>query len=470
MSRVVRDALGTLTVGDDVLWGAQTERSTRFFNIGNEQMPREIIKALAAIKAACARANADLGKLDAERASNIVAVADDICAGQLWDQFPLKVWQTGSGTQSNMNVNEVIATRIEQLNPECSVHPNDIVNMSQSSNDVFPSALHIAAAELLVRETIPALECLIEAFKDLEERSGTTIACGRTHLQDAVPLYFSDEVWGWRGLLERAHKHLSAALEDLYELALGGTAVGTGLNASREFRLRSVAYLSEAYQLPFVADENTFSALTGKNALCHAHSALNELAAHLLKIVNDIRLLASGPRCGLGELKLPANEPGSSIMPGKVNPTQAEAVSMVCVRVMGNDTTMHVAASQGHFQLNVYMPVMGYTFLQSAQLLADVMRSFATHCVAGIELNHTRIQQHMERSLMLVTCLSEEIGYAEAARIAHYAHEHDVSLKEATLALGSLEETRFDALVRPELMVDALHRHNQSSQEDIKAK
>lgn len=451
--REEHDSLGTVLVPKDALWAAQTERSRQNFPIGGELMPPEIITAFAHIKAAAATTNERLGTLDSKRAHLIVQAAQEVLEGKHDSEFPLVVWQTGSGTQSNMNMNEVLATRANQLAGTTLVHPNDHVNCSQSSNDTFPTALNIALVSAISERVVPEAKALIGRFKELEESYPDLIKCGRTHLQDAVPLGFAQEVSGWRGLVENAVAELERALEPLYKLALGGTAVGTGLNAPYGFATGVAAELAQQTGYPFVSDPNKFAALSGKDAVVFAHGALKALAANLMKIANDIRWLASGPRCGLGELTLPANEPGSSIMPGKVNPTQCEALTMVAVQVMGNDAAVGIAASQGNFELNVFMPVIAYNALQSCRLLADAMASFGQRCVAGLTPNADRMRHNVERSLMLVTRLSPSLGYERAAHIAHLAHEQNLSLKEACLLDGALDEKSFDALVRPEEMI-----------------
>ena len=450
-TRMEHDTMGEIAVPADCHWGAQTQRSLENFKIGGQRQPREIITAFAYLKEACAQANLETGKLTAEQAAAIAAVCGEIRAGK-WDgEFPLVVWQTGSGTQTNMNVNEVIA----HLTAERGVplHPNDHVNASQSSNDTFPSALHIAAALAVANDVIPAAECLAAAFRKLEEGYPDLIRIGRTHLQDATPLKFAQEVSGWRELVEAPVRMLRLSLTELCRLAIGGTAVGTGLNAPKGYDEMVCRRLREMTGLDFTPDPNKFHALTSKDALVFAHGALKALAANLMKIANDIRFESSGPRCGMGELHIPENEPGSSIMPGKVNPTQCEAITMVAVQVMGNDAAIGVAASQGNFQLNVFLPVSAYNFQLSARLLTDVMDSFRVHCVEGITPNVERMEYNLHNSLMLVTCLTPRIGYEAAAKCAKKALSEGTTLKEAVLSLGLLTAEEFDETVRPEKMV-----------------
>ena len=450
-TRMEHDTMGEIAVPADCHWGAQTQRSLENFKIGGQRQPREIITAFAYLKEACAQANLDSGKLTAEQAAAIAAVCGEIRAGK-WDgEFPLVVWQTGSGTQTNMNVNEVIA----HLTAERGVplHPNDHVNASQSSNDTFPSALHIAAALAVANDVIPAAECLAAAFRKLEEGYPDLIRIGRTHLQDATPLKFAQEVSGWRELVEAPVRMLRLSLTELCRLAIGGTAVGTGLNAPRGYDEMVCRRLREMTGLDFAPDPNKFHALTSKDALVFAHGALKALAANLMKIANDIRFESSGPRCGMGELHIPENEPGSSIMPGKVNPTQCEAVTMVAVQVMAGDAAIGVAASQGNFQLNVFLAVSAYNFQLSARLLTDVMDSFRVHCVEGITPNVERMEYNLHNSLMLVTCLTPRIGYEAAAKCAKKALSEGTTLKEAVLSLGLLTAEEFDETVRPEKMV-----------------
>ena len=450
-TRIEHDTMGEIAVPADHHWGAQTQRSVENFRIGIERQPKEIITAFAYLKEACARANARFGKLTEAQAAAIGDACREIRAGK-WDaEFPLVVWQTGSGTQTNMNLNEVIA----HLAAERGVvlHPNDHVNASQSSNDTYPSALHIAAALAVAEGVLPAAERLEAAFARLEASYPDLIRIGRTHLQDATPLRFSQEVSGWRELIAAPCRMLCLALPELRRLAIGGTAVGTGLNAPAGYDAAVCAVLRELTGQDFVPDENKFHALTSKDALVFAHGALKALAANLMKIANDIRFEASGPRCGMGELHIPENEPGSSIMPGKVNPTQCEAVTMAAVQVMGNDAAVGMAASQGNFQLNVFLPVSAYNFLQSARLLTDVCESFRVHCVEGITPDEARMTYNLHNSLMLVTCLTPKIGYEAAAKCAKKALSEGTTLKEAVLSLGLLSAEEFDDTVRPEKMV-----------------
>ncbi len=455
--RTEHDSMGDILVPADKYYGAQTERSRENFpiGVGHEPMPREIIRAFAVLKAAAAEANAVLlpARMTEEKKNTILTVCEEIRDGKLWEHFPLVVWQTGSGTQSNMNVNEVIAGRGNALLCKKLLHPNDDANMSQSSNDTFPTAMHIAAAVSIAEGVIPAAERLAACLLRLEKENEGIIKCGRTHLQDATPISFSQEISGWRHGIEKDITLLKQSLEPLYELALGGTAVGTGLNAPKGFDQLSAEYIAKALSLPFRTAENKFYALTGRDALVFAHGALKALAADLWKIANDIRWLASGPRLGLGEIFIPENEPGSSIMPGKVNPTQCEAITMIAVQVMGNDTAVGIAAASGNFELNVFMPVCAYNFLQSARLLSEGMDSFRERCVSGIRPNREKMKENLNRSLMLVTALSPHIGYENAARVAKTAHEKNISLKEACLSLGYLTAERFDEVYRPEDMI-----------------
>ena len=457
--RIEHDSMGEMRVPADALWGAQTQRSRENFPIGGQTMPHEIIAAFAQLKKAAARANAQLGRIDEASAEMICAAADEVLAGELDGNFPLVVWQTGSGTQSNMNMNEVLANRGNQISAERGValakplHPNDSVNMSQSSNDTFPTAMHIAAAVSVRERLLPAVAQLAATFARLEEENAGVVKCGRTHLQDAVPIAFSQEISGWRGLLEGAAEELEATLPGLYRLALGGTAVGTGLNAPAGFDIAVAEKIAEQTGLPFVTDPNKYRALSGKDAVVFAHGAVKALAANMMKIANDVRWLASGPRLGLGEITIPANEPGSSIMPGKVNPTQCEAVTMVAVQVMGNDATIGFAASQGNFELNVFMPVIVYNFLQSVDLLSDAILSFDERCASGIQANRAKMGANLHNSLMLVTALNPHIGYENAAKVAKKAYAEDTSLRDACVALGFLTADEFDAVFHPEQMV-----------------
>ncbi len=451
--RTEHDTMGEIQVPADKYWGAQTQRSLQNFQIGGERMPLEILHAFGILKKAAALTNRRLGKLSAEKADVIVGVCDEILENKLNDHFPLVVWQTGSGTQSNMNVNEVIANRGNELHGGLLLHPNDDVNKSQSSNDTFPTAMHIAAALSIHRDLLPAARALCSTFLRLEKENGDVIKSGRTHLQDATPLTFAQEISGWRVMLESTVKMVENALPHIYELALGGTAVGTGLNAPKEFGQLSAEEIARLTGLPFRTAPNKFHALTSKDALVYTHGALKAMAANLMKIANDIRWLASGPRCGLGEISIPENEPGSSIMPGKVNPTQCESLTMVAVQVLANDTAISIAASQGNFELNVFMPVCIYNFLQSVRLLGDGMTSFRKNCVEGIRANREKMREYLEHSLMLVTALNPHIGYENAAKTAKKAFSENISLKEACVSLGFLRPEEFDAILRPEQMV-----------------
>ena len=450
--RIEHDSMGEVEVPADKHWGAQTERSRRNFKIG-QRMPEEVIQAFAILKSAAATANEDLGCLDNERANIIRNVCEEILSGSMGDEFPLVVYQTGSGTQTNMNVNEVIANRGNELAGRRLLHPNDHVNMSQSSNDTFPTAMNIAAVMTMTGEMIPKAEKLRDAFAELEEKYADIVKVGRTHLQDATPLTLGQEISGWRSMLDHDIEMVLDSAEYLKELAIGGTAVGTGLNCPEGFDIKAAECISRLTGIEFLTAENKFHALTSRDAFVHCHGALKALAADLMKIANDIRLLASGPRCGVGELSIPANEPGSSIMPGKVNPTQCEAVTMVAARVMGNDVTIGIAASQGNYELNVYAPVIIYTFLESAKLLAESMNSFCEHLVKGIKPVESTIKANLEQSLMLVTALSPHIGYENAAVIARKAFDEDTTLREAAIASGLVTAEDFDAWVVPEEMV-----------------
>ena len=451
--RVERDSMGEIMVPSDRYWGAQTQRSLEHFPIGVEKMPPEVISAFATLKKAAAIANHKLGRLTDERCELICRVCDEIQEGKLEGNFPLAVWQTGSGTQSNMNVNEVIANRGNELAGEKLLHPNDHVNCSQSSNDTFPSAMHIAAAQGIGQQLLPAMEEMEQELLRLEEANRGIIKTGRTHLQDAVPIAFSQEISGWRAMLLCCKDMLEKALEALYPLALGGTAVGTGLNAPAGFAEGVAEEVAALTGLSFVSEENKFHALSSRDAMVFAHGALKALAADLMKIANDIRWLASGPRCGLGEISIPENEPGSSIMPGKVNPTQCEALTMVAVQVMGNDAAVGIAASQGNFQLNVFMPVLFYNFNQSVRLLSDAIRTFVKNCLRGLTANREKMQENLDKSLMLVTALNPHIGYDRAAKVAKLAFRENCSLKEAAVALGFLTGEEYDRAVQPENMV-----------------
>jgi len=456
-SRLEQDSFGTIEVPADRLWGAQTERSRRLFRISDECMPLAVIHALALVKRAAARVNRDLGLLDPAKAAAIERAADEVLDGRHDAEFPLLVWQTGSGTQSNMNVNEVLANRASELmggerGVRRLVHPNDDVNRGQSSNDVFPTAMHVAAARAMRGDLLPALERLRAALAAKQDAFAAVVKIGRTHLQDATPLTLGQEFSGYVAQLERASDAIAASQAGLHELAIGGTAVGTGLNTHPEFGPRVALDLASATSLPFNVARNKFAQLAGHEALLFAHGALKTLAAALLKIANDLRWLASGPRSGLGELSLPENEPGSSIMPGKVNPTQAEALTMLCAQVFGNDVVINYAGASGNFELNVFKPVLIHNFLQSARLLADGCESFEAHCVRGIRANEGRIAELVERSLMLVTALAPRIGYDKAAEIAKKAHLEGTTLRQAALALNYVSERDFDRWVRPEEM------------------
>ena len=456
-SRLEHDAMGEVAVPADRLWGAQTQRSVENFpiGVGHETMPDEIITAFGILKLAAARANRTLlpAKMTEEKFVVIARAAEEVRSGALKEHFPLVVWQTGSGTQTNMNVNEVIANRANALAGKALCHPNDDVNMSQSSNDTFPTALHIAAVLALEEALIPAVEELKEALCVLERENAGIVKSGRTHLQDAVPIAFSQEISGWRASLERDRELLHLAVRPLYGLALGGTAVGTGLNAPEGFAEKAAEEVAGLTGRPFVSEKNKFHALSSRDELVFAHGAVKALAGDMMKIANDVRWLASGPRCGLGEITIPANEPGSSIMPGKVNPTQCEQVTMVAVQVMGNDAAVGIAASQGNFELNVFLPVIAYNFLQSVRLTAESVRAFTARCVRGIRANRERMKWNLDASLMTVTALSPTIGYENAAKCAKLAFDEDLTLKEACLKLGLLTPERFDALYRPEEMI-----------------
>ena len=455
--RIEHDSMGEVKVPADKYWGAQTERSHENFpiGIGLETMPREITRAFGVLKLAAARANHALRpeKLTEEKLRYLEEACNEVISGALNEHFPLVVWQTGSGTQSNMNANEVIANRANSLAGKKLLHPNDDVNMSQSSNDTFPTAMHIAAVEAVEDQVLPAIALLCSTLARLEQENAGIVKSGRTHLQDATPIAFSQEISGWRSSLERDREMLLLALPPLKELALGGTAVGTGLNAPQGFDVRVAQEVSRITGRDFRTAENKFHALTSKDELVFMHGALKALAADLMKIANDVRWLASGPRDGLGEIFIPENEPGSSIMPGKVNPTQCEAVTMVAVQVMGNDTAVSLAASQGNFELNVFMPVCIYNFLQSARLLAQAMVSFNDRCVSGIRANREKMQHNLHNSLMLVTALNPYIGYENAAKTAKLAYRENISLKEACVRLGFLSAERFDEVFHPEQMV-----------------
>lgn len=461
VTRVEKDSMGPIDVPADRLWGAQTQRSLEHFRISSEKMPPELINALAQTKRAAAQVNQDLGLLEAKRAQAIIDAADEVLAGKHPAEFPLAIWQTGSGTQSNMNMNEVLANRASELlggerGDGRRVHPNDDVNKSQSSNDVFPTAMHVAAVIAVREHLLPQLAVLEKtlnakavAFKDI-------VKIGRTHLQDATPLTLGQEISGWVAMLEHSAKHIEQSIPHLCELALGGTAVGTGLNTHPQYAVRVAKALADLTGQPFVTAPNKFESLATCDALVHGHGALKGLAASMMKIANDVRWLASGPRCGIGELSIPENEPGSSIMPGKVNPTQCEAMTMLCYQVMGNDAAVNIGGASGNFELNVYRPMVIHNFLQSVRLLADGIDSFNHHCAQGIEPNRDRIDQLLNESLMLVTALNTHIGYDKAAEIAKKAHKEGLTLKASALKLGYVTEAQFDEWVRPEDMVGSM--------------
>lgn len=456
-----KDSMGAIDVPADKLWGAQTQRSLEHFRISTEKMPVSLIQALALTKRAAAKVNQDLGLLAADKATAIIDAADEVLAGKHPDEFPLAIWQTGSGTQSNMNMNEVLANRASELlggvrGMERKVHPNDDVNKSQSSNDVFPTAMHVAAVIAIREQLIPQLNMLKTTLNEKAQAFRDIVKIGRTHLQDATPLTLGQEISGWVAMLEHNLKHIDHSLPHLAELALGGTAVGTGLNTHPEYAVRVAEELANITGQPFVTAPNKFEALATCDALVHTHGALKGLAASLMKIANDVRWLASGPRCGIGEISIPENEPGSSIMPGKVNPTQCEAITMLCCQVLGNDVAVNMGGASGNFELNVYRPMVIHNVLQSIRLLADGMESFNEHCAVGIEPNRERISQLLNESLMLVTALNTHIGYDKAAEIAKKAHKEGLTLKASALALGYLTEAEFDAWVRPEAMVGSL--------------
>lgn len=454
--RIERDTIGEMKVPADKFWGAQTQRSKQNFPIGNEKMPKEIVKGFAILKKSAAKANSDLGLMEKQKAEAIAYAADKIIAGELDEHFPLVVWQTGSGTQSNMNVNEVIAyvgnQWLAEQNSDLKLHPNDDVNKSQSSNDTYPTAMHIAFVTKLEDKVLPAVRQLKATFKEKMEAFSDIVKIGRTHLQDATPLTLGQEISGWHRMLEKSEEMIVESLEHLKDLAIGGTAVGTGLNAHPEFAERVCQAISEYTGKEFRSAPNKFHSLTSHDESVYAHGALKALAADIMKIANDVRWLASGPRCGIGEITIPANEPGSSIMPGKVNPTQSEAVTMVAAQVMGNDVAIGIAASQGNFELNVFKPVIAYNFLQSCDLLADSIVSFDERCAVGIEPNHEQIEKNLNDSLMLVTALNPHIGYENAAKIAKKAFADNTTLKEAAVELGLLTEEEFDKYVVPSEM------------------
>ena len=459
--RIEKDSMGPIDVPADKLWGAQTQRSLEHFRISTEKMPTALVHALALTKRAAASVNRDLGLLPDERAEAILKAADEVLADQHSDEFPLAIWQTGSGTQTNMNMNEVLANRASEIlggerGMSRLVHPNDDVNKSQSSNDVFPTAMHVAAVIALREQLIPQIHVLKKTLSEKSEAFKDIVKIGRTHLQDATPLTLGQEISGWVAMLEHNLKHIEQSIPHVAELALGGTAVGTGLNTHPEYAVRVAKALAELTQQPFVTAPNKFEALATCDALVHAHGALKGLAASLMKIANDVRWLSSGPRCGIGEIAIPENEPGSSIMPGKVNPTQCEAMTMLCCQVMGNDVAINMGGASGNFELNVFRPMVIHNFLQSIRLLADGMDSFNHHCAIGIEPVRERIEQLLNESLMLVTALNTHIGYDKAAEIAKKAHKEGLTLKGSALKLGYLTEEEFDEWVRPEEMVGSM--------------
>ena len=457
-TRIEQDSFGPIAVPAEHLWGAQTQRSLHYFAIGSEKMPTRLINALVLVKKAAAIVNRDLGLLMHEKAAAIIAAADEVLSGQHEEEFPLSVWQTGSGTQTNMNVNEVLANRANSLLSSGTeiirIHPNDDVNLGQSSNDVFPTAMHIAAAQAIESELLPTLNTLIARLIAKSASFDSIVKIGRTHLQDATPLTLGQEFSGYAAQLEQCSQNIRLSLPGIYQLAIGGTAVGTGLNTHPQFAERVAAQLTSLSPLPrpFVSAPNKFAALASHDALLFTHGALKTLAGSLMKIANDIRWLASGPRSGLGEISIPENEPGSSIMPGKVNPTQCEALTMVCAQIMGNDVAINIGGASGNFELNVFKPLIAYNFLQSVSLLSDAMLSFEKHCVAGITANQTRIGELLDRSLMLVTALTPHIGYDKAAQIAKHAHQQGLTLKEAALALGYVTANEFDVWVQAKSM------------------
>ncbi|APS35267.1 MULTISPECIES: class II fumarate hydratase [Serratia] len=461
--RIEKDSMGPIEVPADKLWGAQTQRSLAHFRISSEKMPTALIHALALTKRAAAQVNVDLGLLPAERGAAIINAADEVLADSHADQFPLSIWQTGSGTQTNMNMNEVLANRASELlggvrGEERKVHPNDDVNKSQSSNDVFPTAMHVAAVIALREHLIPELKVLHKTLSDKAEAYRDIVKIGRTHLQDATPLTLGQEISGWAAMLAHNLKHIEDSIPHIAELALGGTAVGTGLNTHPEYAVRVAKALAELTHQPFVTAPNKFEALATCDALVQGHGALKGLAASLMKIANDVRWLASGPRCGIGEISIPENEPGSSIMPGKVNPTQCEAMTMLCAQVLGNDVAVNIGGASGNFELNVFRPMVIHNYLQSIRLLADGMQGFNEHCAVGIEPNRDRITQLLNESLMLVTALNTHIGYDKAAEIAKKAHKEGLTLKAAALKLGYLTDAQFDEWVRPEAMVGSMQK------------
>ncbi|MBD2079677.1 class II fumarate hydratase [Leptolyngbya sp. FACHB-17] len=457
-TRTETDSMGAIAVPNDRYWGAQTQRSLMYFAIGQDRMPTELIRAFGILKKAAAIVNQDLGKLPPKKAQLIIQAANEVIEGKLNDHFPLSVWQTGSGTQTNMNANEVISNRAIDLaggvlGSKEPIHPNDHVNMSQSSNDTFPTAMHIAAAEAIHQRLLPMIKKLRDALQEKSAEFETIIKIGRTHLMDAVPLTLGQEFSGYVAQLDQAIVRIEATLPGLYELAIGGTAVGTGINTHPEFAERSASEIAKLTELPFVSAPDKFAALAAHEAIVFTSGAIKTLACALMKIANDLRWMGSGPRCGLGELVLPANEPGSSIMPGKVNPTQCEAMTMVCVQVMGNDSAIGIAASQGNFELNVFKPVLIHNLIHSIRILSDACASFTDHMVAGIQPNRDRITQFLENSLMLVTALNPKIGYDRAAKVAYKAYQENSTLRQACIELGFLTGEEFDQIVRPEHMI-----------------
>ncbi|MDJ0601536.1 MAG: class II fumarate hydratase [Crocosphaera sp.] len=455
--RIEQDSMGKIEVPSDAYWGAQTQRSLHYFAIGHDTMPREMIRAIGILKKATAMVNKDLGKLDAKKAELIIQAGDEVISGKLDDHFPLKIWQTGSGTQTNMNANEVIANRAIELaggilGSKDPIHPNDHVNMSQSSNDTFPTAMHIAAVEEIYHQLLPAITQLRDSLEIKTKEFQNIVKIGRTHLMDAVPLTLEQEFSGYISQLDKDIERIQLSLPDLYELAIGGTAVGTGLNTYPDFAQKVSQEIAQITGLPFVSAANKFAALAAHDAVIMCSGTLKTLACSLMKIANDIRWLGSGPRCGIGELILPANEPGSSIMPGKVNPTQCEAMTMVCVQVMGYDTAISIAGSQGNFELNVFKPLLIFNLLNSIRLLTDACLSFKDHLVVGLKINQKQIEYYLNNSLMLVTALNPHIGYDKAAKVAKKAYEENTTLEEACVALGFLSSEDFKKIVRPETM------------------
>ncbi len=459
--RIEKDSMGEIQVPEDKFWGAQTQRSIENFKIGFDRFPREMIRALGILKKSAARANLDLGLLDKEKSNMIQKAADKVISGELDEHFPLVVWQTGSGTQTNMNANEVIANYGNYLKnghlKEKWIHPNDDVNKAQSSNDTFPTAMHIAVAEQVYHRLIPVLTKLQSELAKKQNEFKSIVKIGRTHFMDATPLTLGQEFSGYVTQVEMGVKRLKTALINVYPLALGGTAVGTGLNTHKDFAQKAAAAIAQETNLPFISAPNKFEALAAHDALVEMSGALKTVAVSLMKIANDVRMLGSGPRCGIGELNLPANEPGSSIMPGKVNPTQSEALTMVCAQVMGNDVAVTIGGATGHFELNVFKPLIVFNILNSTRLLADAAESFAENCIAGVEANKEQIKKHLENSLMLVTALNPHVGYDNAAKIAKNAHEKNITLKESALELGLLTEKKFDEVVKPENMIGPLN-------------